>query len=209
MTTPMEGRDGRGARARILARIRAANRPRPTAGHPGDFGSWPDASEPPAPDPLPRFVAMFEAAGGEIARAGSLDDAVVWLRKFAGAFDSITVGAGIDEALVPPLPRHAPRRAALGLSAARCAIAETGSLVLDARDGRRTQLLAPTHVVVLDARRIHPTARDAFLSVQNDLPSALGLHSGPSKSADIGQVMVKGVHGPGRLVALVVTHLGP
>ncbi|MGC8905434.1 LUD domain-containing protein, partial [Thermus sp.] len=37
------------------------------------------------------------------------------------------------------------------------------------------------------------------------LPAALGLHSGPSKSADIGQVMVKGVHGPGRLVVVVLT----
>ena len=36
------------------------------------------------------------------------------------------------------------------------------------------------------------------------LPRALGLHSGPSKSADIGQVMVKGVHGPGRLVVVVL-----
>jgi L-lactate dehydrogenase complex protein LldG len=76
--------------------------------------------------------------------------------------------------------------------------------VLDARDGRRTQLLAPTHVVLLDPATVHATARDAFLALQDDLPSAIGLHSGPSKSADIGQVMVKGVHGPGRLVALVV-----
>ena len=37
-----------------------------------------------------------------------------------------------------------------------------------------------------------------------DLPSAIGLHSGPSKSADIGQIMVKGVHGPGRVVAVVI-----
>ena len=36
------------------------------------------------------------------------------------------------------------------------------------------------------------------------LPSAVGLHSGPSKSADIGQVLVKGVHGPGRVVAVIV-----
>jgi len=36
------------------------------------------------------------------------------------------------------------------------------------------------------------------------LPTALGLHSGPSKSADIGQVLVRGVHGPGRVVAVII-----
>ncbi len=40
--------------------------------------------------------------------------------------------------------------------------------------------------------------------MRDDLPSAIGLHSGPSKSADIGHVMVKGVHGPGRLIAVVL-----
>jgi L-lactate dehydrogenase complex protein LldG len=35
------------------------------------------------------------------------------------------------------------------------------------------------------------------------LPAALALHSGPSKSADIGRILVRGVHGPGRLVAAV------
>jgi L-lactate dehydrogenase complex protein LldG len=191
------------AAARILARIRAANRGRAAPDHPGDFGSWRPGTAEPA-TPLDGFVAMFEAAGGEVARAAGAEEAAAWLRGFASGFSSVTVGAGVGAELVPELPRHAPRRAALALSAARCAIAETGSLVLDARDGRRTQLLAPVHVVVLDADTVHGTVREAFLSIRSDLPSAVGLHSGPSKSADIGQVMVKGVHGPGRLVTLVV-----
>ena len=36
------------------------------------------------------------------------------------------------------------------------------------------------------------------------LPAALALHSGPSKSADIGRVLVSGVHGPGRIVAAIL-----
>jgi L-lactate dehydrogenase complex protein LldG len=40
--------------------------------------------------------------------------------------------------------------------------------------------------------------------IKEGLPSAMGLYSGPSKSADIGQILVKGVHGPGRLVVLIV-----
>jgi L-lactate dehydrogenase complex protein LldG len=44
--------------------------------------------------------------------------------------------------------------------------------------------------------------------MKEDLPSAVGLHSGPSKSADIGHIMVKGVHGPGRLIAAVISDSG-
>jgi len=84
------------------------------------------------------------------------------------------------------------------------AVAETGSLRLDARDGRGTQLLPPTHVVVVHAARIHLTLADALRRLRGDLPSVLALHSGPSKSADIGQILVTGVHGPGRVVAVVV-----
>ena len=87
---------------------------------------------------------------------------------------------------------------------ARAAVAETGSLVLDARDGRRSQLLVPTHVVFVRREDVVETLTEALRSATPDLSSALGLHSGPSKSADIGQVMVRGVHGPGRLVAVVI-----
>ena len=73
-----------------------------------------------------------------------------------------------------------------------------------ARDGRLTQLLPSTHVVFLRGAAVHATLAGALAALRPDLPSALGLHSGPSKSADIGQILVRGVHGPGRVVALVV-----
>ena len=68
----------------------------------------------------------------------------------------------------------------------RGAVAETGSLVLDARDGRRVQLLPPTHVVLVRTRDVRATLAEALDEVARDQPSAVGLHSGPSKSADIG-----------------------
>ena len=40
------------------------------------------------------------------------------------------------------------------------------------------------------------------------LPAALGLHSGPSKSADIGGTVVTGVHGPGRCIAVLEGGVG-
>jgi L-lactate dehydrogenase complex protein LldG len=127
-----------------------------------------------------------------------------WLARFSGDFGSVAVGTTVPDALRPALPLAAPDVAALGISMARGAVAETGSLLLDARDGRWAQLLPPTHVVFVRAADIHTTFHDALLAMRDDLPSAIGLHSGPSKSADIGHIMVKGVHGPGRLIAVIL-----
>jgi L-lactate dehydrogenase complex protein LldG len=200
---------GREVRDRILERIRSANRGRGPLAHPGDFESWPAIGNPEAgPDrmsgPVDVFVEHFTAAGGEVARVSDATAAATWLRSFCAHAGAIAIGRGVPTDLVPDRPCVDAADADVAISAGRAGIAETGSLLLDARDGRRTQLLAPTHVVVLEEVRILPTLRDALRSVADDLSAALGLHSGPSKSADIGQVMVEGVHGPGRLVALLV-----
>jgi L-lactate dehydrogenase complex protein LldG len=190
------------ARDRMLERIRTANADRSAIAHPGDFGGW--RTGPSGGDPMDGFVAMFTAAGGEVVRVADENDAVTWLDAFALEFASISLGVGVPPGAARDRPRDTPDRASLGVSRGRAAIAETGSLVLDARDGRRAQLLVPVHVVLIRERDVHATAREAFLHMAPDLPAALGLHSGPSKSADIGQVMVKGVHGPGRVIAVLI-----
>ncbi len=191
------------ARGRILARIKGALDGRATIEHPGEFGGWrPEGSLP--SDPVEAFTSLFEAAGGEVYRFGSEDAAREWLTELARDFATVAVGAGVPPALRPDRPQAPPDGAALGISWARCAVAETGSLVLDARDGRRTQLLPPTHVVWVRADDVHASLTGALSSMKDDLPSALGLHSGPSKSADLGQILVRGVHGPGRVVAAIL-----
>ena len=196
------------ARERVLARVREAIEGRDRVEHPGDFQAWRPAPcdgrvAPDAPA-VDGFAAMLEAAGGEVVRQPSADAAARWLTEFAAGFESAVFGAGVPPELRPALPEAPPVSAALGVTLAAAAAAETGSLLMDARDGRSAQLLAPTHVVVVRTSNVHATLRDAFLTLRSDLPSAVGLHSGPSKSADIGHVMVKGVHGPGRLIALVI-----
>lgn len=192
----MSGRD------RILARVRDAIAGRATVDHPGAFESW-------RPNEHVRrgvdgFAAMLLAAGGEVVRVADDAAAAAWLARFETDYASVSVGTTVPAGLRPRAPEAPPDRAPLAVSYARGAIAETGSLLMDARDGRRTQLLPPTHVVFTRARDMHDTFRAAVLAMRDDLPSAVGLHSGPSKSADIGHVMVKGVHGPGRLIAVVI-----
>lgn len=190
------------ARDRILERVRAALPERASTEHPGPFLGW--RPGPLASDVTEWFTEMFTRAGGEVVRVASLDLAGAWLADFSSAFESVAVGALLPGDMSPDLPIAPPETAELGISMGRGAVAETGSLILDARDGRRTQLLPPTHVVLVHVGDVHATLADALDLLARDLPSAVGLHSGPSKSADIGQITVRGVHGPGRVLALIV-----
>lgn len=192
----MSGRD------RTLARVRSALARRDRTELPESFGEWRLKSPPVSP--IEGFQALFESAGGEVVRVSDRTGAAAWIARFSADFPSVIAGELVPADLKPDLPSVSPDAAALGLSMARGAVAETGSLVMDARDGRRAQLLAPTHVVVLDATAVYASLREALISLRDDLPSAIGFHSGPSKSADIGQIMVRGVHGPGRVIALVI-----
>jgi L-lactate dehydrogenase complex protein LldG len=147
---------------------------------------------------------MFEAAGGEVVRIAPVEDARAWLREFCSPFGSAAVGETVPAELRPEVATAPPHEAELGVSMASGAVAETGSLALDARDGRRTQLLPPTHLVWVRASMVQASMAGAFATSRDDLPSAMGLHSGPSKSADIGQILVTGVHGPGRVIAAIL-----
>jgi len=193
-----------GSRERILQAVENAVAGRVAQAHPGSFpGRAPDA-----PDPIllvDRFREVFERAGGEVVVFPGSAEARTWLHEFKSQFESVVFGDTVPDSLRFEVDRADPAAAPLGVSMARCAIAETGSLVLDSHDGRRTQLLPPTQVVWIRAEEVYGTALEFLQALSGEpLPSALGLHSGPSKSADIGQIMVRGIHGPGRLIAGII-----
>ena len=207
----------RDARERILSRVREANRDREPVSHPG---SLPETAEPPGPfneatgaevdgrtgvaDPVDAFENRLRAAGGEVVRLADKAAARAWLKEFASEFKSVSVCKGVPEGLQPELAAAAPSEASLGVSLAVGAAAQTGSLLLSSREGRRAQLLPPVHLVWVRARDVHTTLGDALQACREDLPATLALHSGPSKSADIGQILVTGVHGPGRIIAAIL-----
>ncbi len=188
------------SREHILHRVRKACRNRAGVEHPGPLG----VSSEPDGDSLERFVQSFQEVGGEVVRLRSPEEMRSWLEGFLPGFRSAAVGSDVTHDLLPSLPAAPPEDAALGVSMARLAIAETGSLLLDSRGGRRAQMLPPTHLVWVGASRLRDTLGEALLEASSDLPAALGLHSGPSRSADIGQVTVRGVHGPGRVIAAIL-----
>jgi len=150
------------------------------------------------------FTDRFRASGGEVVLLRDDDAAATWLTEFARDFDSVVLAVGLPDLLTPKLPLAPADEAALGVSLATGAAAQTGSLLLPSHQGRRGQLLPPVHLVWVTAPTVCATLGEAMEAERVGLPAALALHSGPSKSADIGQIVVTGVHGPGRLVAAMI-----
>lgn len=92
------------------------------------------------------------------------------------------------------------------LTTCRIAVAETGTIVLDAGQGqgRRALSLVPDyHLVVVLADQIVASVPDAVAELDPTRP--LTWISGPSATSDIELQRVEGVHGPRRLVVLLVT----
>jgi L-lactate utilization protein LutC len=96
---------------------------------------------------------------------------------------------------------EAPAIEGAGVSDALYGLADTGSVVLAAsrEEPRARSLLPAVHVSLLAEDRILPGLPELFEALGDDLPSALAIVTGPSRSADIEQQLVVGVHGPGEV----------
>jgi L-lactate dehydrogenase complex protein LldG len=101
----------------------------------------------------------------------------------------------------------APELPDAGVSEALYGLADTGSVVLAAspEEPRSRSLLPFVHVSLLREQRILPGLEELFEAVGADLPSALAIVTGPSRSADIEQTLVVGVHGPGEVHVVLVS----
>ena len=198
------------AREEILARIRAA-----LADVPADE---PAAA---APDPV-------AATGGDVdrfaERAADYRATVVCTDDVAAAVtaacrrhdarrllvpDGLPDGYAPDgvELLVdaPPLDRDTVATADGVLTTCALAIAETGTIVLDAGPGqgrRALTLLPDLHICVVPADRIVAAVPDAVARLDGTAAPVTFI-SGPSATSDIELNRVEGVHGPRRLEIVV------
>jgi len=85
-----------------------------------------------------------------------------------------------------------------GVSVALHGLADTGSVVIAAspNEPRARHLHGNVHVSLLAESRILPDLATLFERLERPLPSSLSIVTGPSRSADIEQRMIVGVHGP-------------
>ncbi|WP_186128175.1 LutC/YkgG family protein [Burkholderia gladioli] len=219
--------DTSAARRNIFARIRAAQ------GRPAEpdalereqaadyLAHHPAGPRPPMPDDAAGLLARFTeeaermsttveavdtlaevpAAAARYLQARSLAARAIAWRTLA---DIDWASAGLEVDLRKPVEGDL-----VGITGCFCASAETGSLVLlSGPDTYASAALLPeTHLVVVPASRIVAGHEDAFALIRaerGELPRAVNIVSGPSRTGDIEQTIVLGAHGPYRVHAIIV-----
>jgi L-lactate dehydrogenase complex protein LldG len=104
--------------------------------------------------------------------------------------------------------RVACAAADIGITSADYALAETGTLVMvsSRQEARLVSLLPPVHVAVVPRSRIVGNLDEllGLLPKPAEQSSSVVLITGPSRTADIEQILVRGVHGPGEIYAVIV-----
>lgn len=194
-------------RRRILDRVARATAERERPEHPGELDTVGDLDPSAASDPVTLFALRFREAGGEVVTLRDAGDAERWLEEFATGFRTVAASPDVEDSRVPgDLDRVPPREAELGISVAARAVAETASLLLSAAAGRKPQVLPRAHLVWVPRERVVLSLAEALEGLAEGAArgESFALHSGPSKSADMAGHLVRGVHGPGRVVAAVV-----
>ena len=204
-------------RQNILATLRAGlakapfSPPEPPA-RPASLPIGPDAWELLAAKLAPLDVRLRLAKTPTEAAAHVADIARERQAATYTRWDELPASPELDSALAG-LTRVAPdccqalAHVDLGLTYAHAALLDSGSLVLVAGPGcaRAVSLLPPTHICLVERSALAPdvSALPELLRCHADtngrLPSCLNLVTGPSSTADIELVPVRGVHGPGAL----------
>lgn len=162
----------------------------------------------------PQVVAILREAGlrGSVVRwedptlAGlSLDEALL-----AAGYAVVPFRPGADGRQLV----GAAAQAVAGITGCDAAIAETGTLVLASHSpgragtpgrGRVVGLLPPVHIAVVRREQLVYSAVSVFRGLSaGALPPQVIFASGPSRSADIENDLSIGVHGPGRVHAIIL-----
>ena len=154
--------------------------------------------------------AVFDALPVDAALAGA------GVRCWPAVYPPVNTPANPDNVASDNAARDAVRRrmaaSGLGITGADYAIAETGSVIVLPRRGlsRLVSVVPPVHLAIARPSDIIGTLDDLFILRRleyhtngGDMGSYLNFITGPSRTADIEQTIVVGVHGP-RAVHLVL-----
>jgi L-lactate dehydrogenase complex protein LldG len=197
------------------------------------LGRHPGEAVPPPPPvrlvipevpPGKRIDSMLErvaALAGKTLHAKSLAEARDYVASVTQGKPSVTSNAPfLRECGITELPgvhsgitdrdelRSLCATCAYGISSADFGLADTGSLVMISshEEARLVSLLPPAHIAVLPASKLL-TGLDELYSIlprPAEQTSSMVLITGPSRTADIEQILVRGVHGPGEIHVVIV-----
>lgn len=212
-----------GAREEILARVRQAlaDVPEHEPGRDEAADVYRLESGLPAAGAVARFAERVSEYRANVRVVGSDEIAAAVTQALAShAARLVAVPADLPRGwrpagadLVEDSPALAPAdldAVDAALTGCALAIADTGTIVLDAGagQGRRALTLIPDlHVCVVDADRVVGSVPEAIRALEQGAlnePRPLTFISGPSATSDIELSRVEGVHGPRRLEVVVV-----
>ncbi len=146
-----------------------------------------------------RGVTHVVRSDEEVFRLVPIDD------PFAHQGVEVTLMARAASGLSPESMRQSAAQAGMGITGVDYAIAETGSAVVLPRPGlsRLVSLLPPIHVAIVRPEDVVDSLEDIFALRRlayhrgdGDMGSYMNFITGPSRTADIEQTLVIGVHGP-------------
>jgi len=167
------------------------------------------------------MLRAVEALAGKTRRAATAEDARAYVGavldgktavasnapflRECGIVDLAGVQSGFTDAAAL---RALCATADVGITSADYALADTGTLVMLASpaEARLISLLPPVHIAVVPKERVL-SGLDELLTVlphPAEQTSSMVLITGPSRTADIEQILVRGVHGPGEIHVVVV-----
>jgi L-lactate dehydrogenase complex protein LldG len=170
---------------------------------------------------ITRLLAAVEALAGKTFRAGGPEAARDYVARLLENRSAVASNAPfLAECGITALPHvrsGVTDRAELrslcasldaGITSADYALADTGTLVLlsSPEEARMISLLPPLHIAVVPRGRILTGLDELFTLVPRpaERSSSMVLITGPSRTADIEQILVRGVHGPGEVHVVVV-----
>jgi L-lactate dehydrogenase complex protein LldG len=207
----------------VLGRIRAALADRPVEELPPVPEVWPETN-PDAETMAARFAEELDAVQGELCRCRTMDEARAKLRGLVAELGASAIGA-IDGPVVREVTQGLggvewvgddwdPKRIgrlSLGLIAADYLLADTGTCVVANGTSKERLMcyLPPACIVVAktDRLREHLPAAWREIGPRAADPACRGefvFITGPSRTADIEKILILGVHGPKRLIVLLV-----
>jgi L-lactate dehydrogenase complex protein LldG len=180
-----------------------------------------NVSNPDLQERIRRFSDALEKLSGQTHCVDSIDAARDCIAGIIKSGKAVASGASIlQECDITGLPgvqagpgneaelRNLCSTADFGITGADYAIADTGSLVMlsSANEARMISLLPPVHIAVLARDRILANLDELFLKLPDPgrLTSSMVLITGPSRTADIEQILIRRVHGPGDLHVIIV-----
>ena len=167
------------------------------------------------------FIRSFEKLNGKAQRLARRADVTPALRDLLGGRTAVASNAPyLRECGVTDIEgvqtgftgrdelRNACAAAGAGITSADYALADTGTLVMisSREEARLVSLLPPVHIAVVPAARMLGTLDELLMKLPRpaEQSSSMVLITGPSRTADIEQILVRGVHGPGEIYALIV-----